>query len=64
MVIMLMENANDLGHHLTVLAKIHLFTAGQKSLLILANGSYWINLFDWIKINHLLSELDIPGSIF
>ena len=45
MVIMLMENANDLGHHLTVLAKIHLFTAGQKSLL-LTNGSYWINLFD------------------
>ena len=46
MVIMLMENTNDLGHHLTVLAKIHLFTAGQKSLLILANGSSWINLFD------------------
>ena len=45
MVIMLMENRNDLGHHLTVLAKIHLFTVDQKSLLILANGSYWVNLF-------------------
>ena len=49
MVIMLMENTNDLGHHLTVLAKIHLFTVDQKSLLILANGSYWVNLFYKIK---------------
>ena len=64
MVIMLMENTNDLGHHLTVLAKIHLFTADQKSLLILANGSYWVNLFLLDKKNHWLSELDIPGSIF